>query len=108
MSQSSHLCVTFVNEGVLQVYLECRVRSAAGEEGDGGPHYQPTLWVSIKLFATHSEKERQVTAGRDIIHNFKRYFVVKIIKSSTPGADRGKFMILHSWLDQCLQWEKKK
>lgn len=52
-----------------------------------------------------SEKERWVTAGRDISHNFKRYFVVKIVKSSKPGADRGKFIIPHS--DQCLQQGKK-
>lgn len=81
------------------MYLECRVWSAAGEEGDGVPHYQPTLRVSIKLFATHSEKEGWVTAGRDIVHNFKRYFVVKIVKSSKPGADRGKFMVPHSQIN---------
>lgn len=37
MFHSSHLCVTFVNGEVLQAYLGCRVRSATGEKGDGGP-----------------------------------------------------------------------
>lgn len=57
---------------------------------------KPTLWVSIKLCATHSGNERWVSAGRDTIHNFKSYFIVKTVKSTKPGADRGKFLVPHS------------
>lgn len=72
-----------------------------GRRGNECSSTKPTLWVSIKLCATHSENERRVSAGRDTIHSFKSYFLVKIVKSTKPGADRGKFLVPHSEEDAC-------
>lgn len=56
-------------------------------------------FLSNYLLLIVKRKGGWVTAGRNIIHNFKRYFFVKTVKSSKPGADGGKFMVPHSQLN---------
>lgn len=99
LRQLSRMCPTAaicVWPLLMKRYFKCtwcaRLGLQVGRRGIEAPTTN-SLCGFLSNYLLLSEKEREITAGRYFIHNFKRYFVVKIVKSSKPRADRGKFMV---------------